>query len=91
MWRQIKINIMEKKIEEIFQVAKDYLKNNFSLDEAEIRPESNFVLDLGLDSLDLVEFFLALQAKYGVDPEDSEIERAHTIKDACEIFARLIK
>jgi len=82
---------MEKKIEEIFQVAKDYLKNNFSLDEAEIRPESNFVLDLGLDSLDLVEFFLALQAKYGVDPEDSEIERAHTIKDACEIFARLIK
>jgi len=91
MCRQIKINIMEKKIEEIFQVAKGYLKNNFSLDEAEIRPESNFVLDLGLDSLDLVEFFLALQAKYGVDPEDSEIERAHTIKDACEIFARLIK
>ena len=82
---------MEERTKEIFQVAKDYLKNNFSLDEAEIRPESNFVLDLGLDSLDLVEFFLALQAKYGVDPEDSEIERAHTIKDACEIFARLIK
>ncbi len=81
---------METK-KEIFQFIKEYLKEKFDFGENEIKPESHLVNDMALDSLDQADFFIALQEKFEVDPEDIEEENAKTIEDVCRLIEKYLQ
>ena len=56
-------------------------------DNKTIGNNTHFYNDLGLDSLDLVEFGLALEEEFEVELQDEEAEGIVTIGDAVELIA----
>ncbi len=50
------------------------------LGEDEISLDSNFMNDLGADSLDTVELILNIEDEFGIEIPDNEIEEMHTVK-----------
>ena len=50
------------------------------LGEDEISLDSNFMNDLGADSLDTVELILNIEEEFGIEIPDNEIEEMHTVK-----------
>ena len=50
------------------------------LGEDEISLDSNFMKDLGADSLDTVELILNIEDEFGIEIPDNEIGEMHTVK-----------
>lgn len=48
---------------------------------------SNFIKDLGLDSLDQVELVMALEDEFAIEIPDDEAERITTVEDAVRYIA----
>ena len=47
----------------------------------QVTPEKNFVDDLDIDSLSMVEIAVAAQDKFGVEIPDDELKNLKTVKD----------
>ena len=50
--------------------------------QGEVVPEASFIVDLGADSLDIVELVMAMEEAFGVEIPDEDAERIQTIGDA---------
>ncbi|MCT9931150.1 acyl carrier protein [Planotetraspora sp. A-T 1434] len=48
---------------------------------AEVTPEKNFVDDLDIDSLSMVEIAVAAQDEFGVEIPDDQLKHLKTVKD----------
>ncbi len=48
----------------------------------EIKPEVSFLDDLGADSLDIVEFVMAMEEEFDIEIPDDDAEKIQTIGDA---------
>ena len=46
----------------------------------QVKPESNFVDDLGADSLDTVELIMSFEEEFGVEIPDTEAEKIKLFK-----------
>ena len=53
-------------------------------DEIEIIPESHLEIDLGLDSLDVVEIIAFIQNTFGVDISEEDFSRIKTVEALCQ-------
>ncbi len=69
-------------LQEVLQLASKLL----GVPLEKIRPESNFVRDLGLDSLDAVELVLNCEDLYQITILDSEMEKAYRINDLVDVI-----
>ena len=49
-----------------------------------VRAESEFVKDLGADSLAIVELVLALEEEFDIDIPDEETEKIRSVQDAIQ-------
>ncbi|MDH5201956.1 MAG: acyl carrier protein [Nitrospirota bacterium] len=67
--------MLEEKVKEI--IAKQ-----LGVSQAEIKPESSFVEDLGADSLDTVELVMAFEEAFGIEIPDEDAEKISKVKDA---------
>ncbi|KAL5231019.1 hypothetical protein ABZP36_029795 [Zizania latifolia] len=52
-----------------------------------VRPNARFQDDLGLDSLDTVEIFMASEEEFGFEIPDKEAEKIESIKTAVNFIA----
>lgn len=68
--------------EEIFNKIKPLIADNFNVDQDKITENTNFTNDLDADSIDLVEFILQLEDKFGSEIPDDEAEKIKTVGDA---------
>ena len=50
------------------------------IDEADIKPESDFKADLNADSLDLFELVLALEEEYDTEIPNEDLEKLTTVQ-----------
>ena len=50
------------------------------LGEDEISLDSNFMDDLGADSLDTIELVMNIEEEFGIEIPDDEVEQMHTVK-----------
>ena len=64
---------------------------NLGVDEDKVTETSNFVDDLGADSLDTVELVMALEEEFGIEIPDEEAEKIQTVKDAVEYVTKHIQ
>src|SRR5215210_276796 len=48
---------------------------------ADVTPEKNFIDDLDIDSLSMVEIAVAAQDKFGVEIPDDELKNLRTVKE----------
>merc|ERR1711991_168566 len=70
--------------EELTQRLLDVVKNFEKVDPSKVTPESNFMTDLGLDSLDGVEVVMAIEDEFNVEIEDEDAEKIVSIPLALE-------
>lgn len=59
-------------MEEIFKTMQDLIAEQFAIDADEISMESSFVVDLGADSVDLVELVMAMEEEFDIGEIDEE-------------------
>jgi len=62
----------------------EVVKNFEKVDASKVTPESHFINDLGLDSLDVVEIVMALEQEFVLDIPDHEAEKIQSIPDAVD-------
>ena len=63
---------------------KPIIAEQLSVDESEIKAESNFKEDLGADSLDLFELVMALEEEFGVEIPSEDLEKIVIVNDVIE-------
>lgn len=67
----------------------EVVKNFEKVDAAKVSPESNFVNDLGLDSLDVVEIVMALEQEFVLDIPDHDAEKFSQFRMLWSTFPRI--
>ncbi len=70
--------------EEIFNRVKTILIDKFDRDESELTNDTSFVNDLNFDSLDQVEFVMALEDEFDLNIPDEQAEKIQTMGQAVE-------
>jgi acyl carrier protein len=54
------------------------------IDQADVKEESNFIDDLGADSLDTVELVMAFEEEFDLEIPDEQAEKITTVKEAID-------
>ena len=67
---------------EIGDKVKDIVSQQLDVDKAQIKEESQFIDDLGADSLAIVELVLAFEEQFEIDIPDEDTEKIRTVGDA---------
>ena len=71
-----------------FEQVKEVIVEQLNVSPEEVKPESNFVEDLGADSLDVVEMIMALEERFGIEIPDSEAENIKTVQDVVDYIEK---
>ncbi len=73
---------MERK--EVFEKVVELAADKLSADASSIKEETNFIEDLNADSLDVVDFVMALEGEFDMEIPEDEVEKIKTVKDAVD-------
>ena len=71
---------------DISSTVKKMVVDHLGVDEAKVTNESNFIDDLGADSLDTVELVMAFEEEFGSEISDTEAEKILTVGDAIKFI-----
>ena len=78
-------------MENIEQRVKKIVAEQLGVNEADIKNESNFVDDLGADSLDTVELVTAQEEEFECEIPDEDAEKITTVQQAIDYVNANIK
>jgi len=73
---------------DISSKVKKMVADHLGVEELKVTDESNFIDDLGADSLDTVELVMAFEEEFGSEISDSEAEKILTVGDAIKFIER---
>lgn len=65
-----------------FEKVKALIVQKLGVDEAQVTESSSFSNDLGADSLDVVEFVMAVETEFKIQIPDEEAAKLLTVGDA---------
>ena len=68
----------------MFEKVRELVAAQLGIDEAVIKPESNFKEDLKADSLDLSELVMSLEDECSVTIPSEELEKILTVQDVVD-------
>ena len=74
--------------QEAFQKISDYLTTQFEIPPEHIHPDANLFKDLGLDSIDALDWFAAMQSKLGLPIIEKELKTVRTVQDVVDYVVR---
>ncbi|RSN68197.1 MULTISPECIES: acyl carrier protein [Actinomadura] len=74
---------------EILEGLAKIIDDIVGIDKAEVTPEKNFIDDLDIDSLSMVEIAVAAQDEFGVEIPDDELRNLKTVKDVIDFVQKL--
>ncbi len=74
----------------MFEEIKDLLVEEMSIDEEEIKPEAEFVNDLGFNSLEIADLISLVEEKYDIDLDEEKIREITTVKDFVSYLETLV-
>ena len=75
--------------EEIFEQIQEVTAKKLYLEKSEINLDSDFVKDLGADSLDLVELVISFEQMFKIKIPDDEGSQVFIVKDAVDLVESL--
>lgn len=65
----------------VFEKVREILCEQLDISEDEVTTDTNIVSDLGLDSIDVVDFIMSLEEEFDKEIPDEDIEKIKTIGD----------
>ena len=71
--------------DELFARFKNQAVEVLSVEADQVTPEASFADDLDADSLDLVEFVMALEEEFDISVEEEELEGVTTVAQAFDL------
>ena len=71
----------------MFEELKKILVEEMEVDADLVTPQAEFVNDLKLNSLDIADFVLICEEKFGAEIEEDEIHTILTGQDLCDYIA----
>ena len=76
--------------ETLSQQVIELVSSQIDIPKEQISLDSQFVADLGFDSLDLVEFVMLVEEEFDIVVPDEESETINTVRDAVLAIQKLI-
>ena len=70
--------------EEIFDKVKAIIIDQLGVAESAITLDASFIDNLGADSLDIVEFIMALEEEFNIEIPDADAEKVVTVGDVVD-------
>ena len=77
--------------DEIFKKITEYLITQFKIPPEKISPQANLYKDLGLDSIDALDWFAAMESKIGLPIIENELKMIRTVQDVVEYVLRNLR
>jgi len=77
--------------EEIFKVVSAYLVKDFEVPAEKIRLEANLFTDLGLDSIDALDWFAKMESTIHLPIVEEDIKKVRTVQDVVTYVTRHLK
>ncbi len=68
--------------ENVQERVKNIIVEQLGVEADQVKPEAQFVNDLGADSLDTVELIMALEEEFDVEIPDEKAEKIKTVGEA---------
>lgn len=65
-----------------FEKIAKIVAEQLGIDESEVKVESSFTDDLGVDSLDLFQIIMAFEEEFGIEISTEDAEKIATVQDA---------
>lgn len=72
----------------LFEQVKELVVENLNVEADKIKLESDLLKDLGADSLDVVEFTMALEEKFDIEIPDEAVENIKTVQDVINFIEK---
>ena len=71
---------------EVYERLKQVLVEEFGIAEAQIRPTTELVSDLDLDSIDWINMAVALETRIGRKLQEEDLTSIRTIQDVVDVI-----
>ena len=66
-------------VENVQEKVKNIIVEHLGVEADQVKPEAQFVNDLGADSLDTVELIMALEEEFDIEIPDDKAEKIKTV------------
>jgi acyl carrier protein len=76
--------------DEITKKLIEVIGYQMGIDPEEIKPESTLREDLAIDSLDMIELVMDIEAEFEITIDDKQAEELRTVGEAVELVAKLV-
>lgn len=77
--------------EEIFRLVATYLIRDFEVPEDKISLEANLFTDLGLDSIDALDWFAKMEATIHLPIVEEDLKKVRVVRDVVDYVRRHLK
>ena len=78
--------------QDIIRMVNEVFVDSFEIEKSKLLPQANIFVDLGLDSLDVVDLVVALQKKFAVTIRDDErVRNIRTLGDLQQFILTIKK
>lgn len=77
--------------DKVFQEVRQIIADKLSLDADEIQLSSNFIDDLGADSLDLADLVMTIEEQYEIDFSNEDTDKFKTVGDVINVIIEQAK
>jgi acyl carrier protein len=77
--------------DEITKRVSEYLIKQFDILPEKIRPEAQLFKDLGMDSIDALDWFAAMQSEIGLPIIEKELKTIRTVQDVVDYVVRNLR
>ena len=74
--------------EEIADRVATIISNQLDVERDKVLPATNFINDLGADSLDIVELVMELEEEFGISIPDEDAEKIKTVGEAVDYIKK---
>ena len=76
---------------EVFKRVSEYLMRQFEIPPEKISPGAHLFRDLGMDSIDALDWFAAMHSEIGLPIIEKELKTIRTVQDVVDYVVRNLK
>ncbi len=72
----------------MIEQIKEYMVNNFQIDESAIKPDAHLIDDLQLTSLDIMDIAMFIEDEFGIVLDEEDLADVSTVQSFVELLEK---